>query len=461
MNEGGTQTGLSMGLDPHPMASGLGTRSATRRRFAAASGVTALSAGAAFMTACGAGSPQSATQSAKPATVRYLHYDTGQQVWQESFSQIFSSFAQKYPGSNVEPDIIAGGPLTNIAQKAIASYAGGATYEALYGHFTIISGLLQADVIQPLDAYLSKDKEVKADDYYPAATEKLKGKLYGIAWFTQGKELFYNADMLSTAGAADPRQLEKDGKWTWDALVEIAKKVTQTDGTTTAVYGFNTGFSDPGSFVNSLYAWGADYFTKDYAKPTLDTPQFLTATQFNVDMVAKQKVSGGGNFQQKTLGILLGSGSSTRGWDDQITKPNLFKIEHTMLPKGPAGRACAMANNCVYVGKGTKEPDAAWNFYKHLLSKDVQPQVVQLGGGRYTANKKLKPITLFGFEDPAVYAASAEMNRQTPLIVRQADFQKDWADTWKAMIEGTTGVKDALTQMQDKTALYLKDGCIC
>ena len=29
------------------------------------------------------------------------------------------------------------------------------------------------------------------------------------------------------------------------------------------------------------------------------------------------------------------------------------------------------------------------------------------------------------------------------------------------MIEGTTGGKDALTKMQDKTALYLKHGCIC
>jgi multiple sugar transport system substrate-binding protein len=445
--------------DLYSILCGPAPRGVTRRRFAAAGGGAAL--GAAFVAACGAGASPGSTQSAAPATVRYLHYDTGQQVWQDSFNQIFAGFAQKYPGSKVETDVIAGGPLTGIAQKAIAIYAGGGTYETMYGHFTIISGLLQADIIQPIDPFLSKDKEVKADDYYPAATERMKGKLYGIAWFTQGKELFYNADMLATAGAPSPKQLEKDGKWTWDALLEVAKKVTQTDGTNTTLYGFNTSFSDPGSFVNSLYAWGADFFTKDYSKPTLDTPQFLTATQFNVDMVAKQKVAGGGNFQQKTLGVLLGSGSSTRGWDDQIVKPNLFKIEHTMLPKGPAGRACAMANNCMYVGKGTKVPDAAWNFYKHLLSKDVQPQIAQLGGGRYTANKKLKPITLFGFEDPAVYAASAEMSRATPLIVRQADFQKDWADAWKAMTEGSIGVKDALAQVQDKLTLYLKEGCIC
>ena len=449
-------------MDQNTSVMAVRTRGGATRRRVVGAGLTGLGAGASLLVAaCGTENQPSAGPSLKDATVRYLHYDTGQPVWQENFAKIFDGFAQKYPGARVQPDVIAGGPLTGIAEKAIASYAGGATYEAFYGHFTILSSFLQADIIQPLDGFLGKDREVKADDYFPAAMEKMKGKLYGIAWFTQGKELFYNATMLAEAGAANPRQLEKDGKWTWDALVDVAKKVTKTDGATTTVYGFNTGFTDPGTFVNSLYAWGADFYDKGFTKPAIDTPQFLTATQFAVDMVTKSKVAGGGNFQQKTLGVLLGSGSSTRGWDDQIVKPNLFTIEHTMLPKGPAGRACAMANNCFYLGKGTKIPDAAWAFYKHMLSKDVQPQIAQLGGGRYAANKKLKPVTLFGFEDSAVYEASAAVNRPTPLIVKQTEFQKEWADTWTAMINGTKGVKDALTQMQERTAMWLKEGCIC
>jgi ABC-type glycerol-3-phosphate transport system substrate-binding protein len=51
----------------------------------------------------------------------------------------------------------------------------------------------------------------------------MRGKLYGIAWFTQGKELFYNTTLLSQSGADSPKQLEKDGKWTWDALLDAAK----------------------------------------------------------------------------------------------------------------------------------------------------------------------------------------------------------------------------------------------
>jgi ABC-type glycerol-3-phosphate transport system substrate-binding protein len=425
-----------------------------------------LRAGAAWLAgaglaACGqTATTQSSAPGARPATVRYLHFDTGQQVWQEAWGKIFALFAERYPGSTVETDNVTQS-LTNISEKAIATYAGGGTYDVCYGHFTILSAFLGAGIVEPLDGFLSKDREVRADDYFPSATERKQGKLYGIAWFTQGKELFYNANLLADSGAPLPRQLERDGKWTWDALLDVARKVTRPEGDQIGVYGFNTSYSDPGTFVNSLYAWGADYFDKGITKPTIDTPQFLTATQFAVDMVAKHKVSGGGNFVQGKLGVLLGSGSSTRGWDEQIMRPNLFKIEHTMLPKGPAGRAAAMANNCLYLGKGSKVPEAAWAFYKHLIGKEVQPQIAQLGGGRYTANKRLKPVTLFPFEDAAVYEASAAVNRPTPLIVKQTEFQKDWADAWKDMVEGQRGVKDALAQVQERTAMWLKDGCIC
>jgi ABC-type glycerol-3-phosphate transport system substrate-binding protein len=439
------------------MRATVGGGKATRRRVIGAglAGSTGLAA-----AACGSQQGTPGGQAVKPATVRYLHFDTGQQVWQESWGKIFSGFSAKYPGSSVQTDLVTG-TLPNVAQKAIATYAGGETYEVFYGHFSTLSGVLSANIVEALDGYLSKDKEVKPDDYYPSATERMKGKLYGIAWFTQGKELFYNVDMLTEAGAPLPRQLEKDGKWTWDALLDVAKKVAKTDGTTTTVFGYNMGFSDPGTFIAHLDGWGADWYDKGITKPTIDTSQFLSATQFAVDLVAKHRVSGGGSFPQKTLGILQGSGSSTRGWDDQIMKPNLFKIEHVMLPKGPAGRLVAMANNCLYLGKGSKVPDAAWAFYKYVIGQDAQPQVAQLGGGRYTASKKFKPLTLFPFEDPAVYAASAAINRPTPLIVRQTEFQKDWADSWKAMTDGTKGVKDALTQMQERTAMWLKEGCIC
>src|SRR5207249_1988552 len=131
---------------------------------------------------------------------------------------------------------------------------------------------------------------------------------------------------------------------------------------------------------------------------------------------------------------------------------------------GPTGaRSIAMANNCNYICKGSKAPDATWLFDKHLLSKDVQPFVAGLGGGRYTANKKIKPTVVFPVEDAAVYEASAALSHPTPLIVKQTDLQTEWTAAWKAMTEATRGVKESLTLLQERAAQLLKDGggCIC
>jgi ABC-type glycerol-3-phosphate transport system substrate-binding protein len=143
-------------------------------------------------------------------------------------------------------------------------------------------------------------------------------------------------------------------------------------------------------------------------------------------------------------------------------RQNPFKVEMTMIPKGPAGRAVGLTNNASYVAKGSKAPEAAWLFYKHLIGKDVQPQMARLGGGRYTANKKLKPTVLYPYEDAAVYEASTAISRPMPLIGKQADLDREWRTVWQEMGEGKKGVREGLIQVQDRAVQLLKEGgCIC
>ena len=139
-----------------------------------------------------------------------------------------------------------------------------------------------------------------------------------------------------------------------------------------------------------------------------------------------------------------------------------FKVEMTMIPKGPSGRAVGLTNNASYVAKGAKAPEAAWQFYKWLIGKDVQPQMANLGGGRYTASKRLKPTVLTPYEDLAVYEAAAAVSRPMPLISKQSDLDKEWAAAWKDMTTGQKGVRDGLLQIQERATQLLKDGgCLC
>lgn len=47
-------------------------------------GATAAGSAGLLAAACGGAASQPTAPSVQPATVRYLHFDTGQQVWQDS-----------------------------------------------------------------------------------------------------------------------------------------------------------------------------------------------------------------------------------------------------------------------------------------------------------------------------------------------------------------------------------------
>jgi hypothetical protein len=138
-------------------------KAVTRRRFARglASGLGAACGAA----ACGVGGGESAPPRVKAASVKYLHIDTGQAIWRNTWNTLYTMYAEKFPGLKIEADEVPG-TIPASAEKAIATFAGGGYYDLLYGHFTVLSTYLEANAIQPLDPYIAKDREVKIADFY-------------------------------------------------------------------------------------------------------------------------------------------------------------------------------------------------------------------------------------------------------------------------------------------------------
>ena len=103
---------------PRPMASSTG---ATRRAV-----LGAAPAGAIALAAVGCGGsvePGGTAPQVKPATIRYIHVDTGQQIWQETWAKVFANFEAKYPGVKLQVDNVPG--IAQSSEKAIATGAGG------------------------------------------------------------------------------------------------------------------------------------------------------------------------------------------------------------------------------------------------------------------------------------------------------------------------------------------------
>jgi ABC-type glycerol-3-phosphate transport system substrate-binding protein len=416
--------------------------------------------------------PAEETKAMEPKVVRYLHYTTTQAVWEDNFGQIFDAYRAKFPEVNLEVDPVTGG-FGVLIEKAVASFAGNVPIDMYYGHFSYISQFAQQEMIQPLDPFIAKDGDVSRGDFYDHALEKIAGQIYGIAWFNQGKEFWYNADQVTEAGLTSPAELEADGKWTWDAALEFAQKLTKKEGQNTTRWGFFYAYHSTGWFGHHLKAWGADWWNADISAATMNTPEFAAAVQAAQDLVTKHEVSpristprendAGASFEEETLSARLASGANTRSFQEKImTKDKPFNIGHTMLPEGPGGRKTIQALNANYLSSSAPEADLAWELYKILVGPESDQQIARLGGRRYTASRKQSPVTLWPYEDANVYARMAEISEGAKQIVKQSEVNGVWSQGWKDIEDGARTIQDVQDELQQVATVALEDGgCIC
>lgn len=110
----------------------------------------------------------------------------------------------------------------------------------------------------------------------------LEGDLYGLPADAQSQVMVYNKKMFAAAGVPYPTD-----DWTWDDMLEAAKKLTKPDG---SQYGFsiNPGLTWRGIWVNAA---GGAFHTPDYKKSLINSPGTKEALQWIWDAIWVHKVS--------------------------------------------------------------------------------------------------------------------------------------------------------------------------
>jgi multiple sugar transport system substrate-binding protein len=410
---------------------------------------TAPAAAATKPAAAATTAPAAAPAAAgKEVTLKVSHVTTAQKVWDDTFAAFWKSFTDKNPGIKLD---IENSPFNGFDEKMLTSLAGGADYDIMYGYFQWIPTFAEKSVIRPLEDYLGSDKEVKLADFFPSALERWKGKIYGIAWFHQGWQMWFNDDLLKPSGV-DPRALEKDGKWTWDALQDLARKLTKGDGGA-KLYGYqhNVNYS---ILIIPVWAAGADFWDADVKTSQVNKPEFVDAMQQQVDMTLKDKVTplpaeqaaqGGPGFLNKRVAMTMWGPHAIRGIEEQTDK---IKISQAFLPKGKGPkREAPVATNAYYITNKGKNPDQAWTLYKHFLSAEGQKLIVPLGGGRMPANKNVAPQVAMPYEDPEVYKFTAGILRELPRIGKQAEFEKAFNTAMEEIFTQKKSTKQAMDDL--------------
>jgi multiple sugar transport system substrate-binding protein len=190
--------------------------------------------------------------------------------------------------------------------------------------------------------------------------------------------LYYNKKMFDTAGIAYP-----DASWDWAKLTEVAKQLTLrgANGKTTQ-WGFYTESTDMENYWSEL-VWqnGGDIVSADHKTSLVGSDQAAGGIQFLQDLIWKDKVMPDAAITD-ALGDAFEQGQAAMeangSWLVATHQAAGLDFGIAPLPKGPAGQATSINPTGAVIYKGTKSPDAAWEFVKYLASPAAQTKLMEL-----------------------------------------------------------------------------------
>ena len=350
----------------------------------------------------------------------------------------------------------------------------GSAFDVLNVTFIYSSRWIGAGWFTPLDEYMGDPNRTPAgwapDDFLPGAVAPLKGadgKTYGLPWIA---DVYMAAagrfDLIEQAGLGMPD--------TFDDIVKACEAVNDKDGVKAFVNENHHGWT----WIPYLHGFGGDVFRgpPDDIMPTLDTPEAVAAAEFYARLLREFGPDGvlSYTYDQSLATLKQGRANYTtfnQAWLVQLGDAETSKVASTvnysLMPAGPAGRFPGVASHGWGIPVGSRNKDAAWEFIKWAMSKDMlQRMLTEKGYGSITRLSIIdspefkQKMTVNGHDVAKIYvdtidlAAKGHMKYRTVHVYPQVDRQIDKAI--ELVASGQMSAKEALKQANENAIADLR-----
>lgn len=266
-----------------PLALGAGAALAACQATAPATSGEATSAPAAVETV--AVEPTAA--SSQPVSLLF-YWLTGDMTWVERNEALMKKYMEENPGKTVEQlfppsgmswiekfqAMIAAGEPPDIADTGMDQYS-----------------FADRDVFRDLQPLMDRDG-VDLSDEDPIALKSFhhygKGIQFGYPHSMNSDPIcYFNKNLFDAEGVAYPPQSWSDASWTWEAYIDLAKKMTKdTNGDGKPD---QWGGSAPMYFYNAPYIFGGAWTNDEQTEVWLDKPESIRGFQIYEDAMYKDQ----------------------------------------------------------------------------------------------------------------------------------------------------------------------------
>jgi multiple sugar transport system substrate-binding protein len=350
---------------------------------AAATNTSAPVAAAPTNTSAPAVVPTTAAPSAAQITITYGRHDDV-----AGGAQSVKEFEALYPNIKVEQQMIG-----DFANKEPAMAAAGSLPDVFRSWEAMCLDLARAQQIVVIQPYVDADPNFKPDDFYQNWWNwpVIDGKRYGVPDVIAPHVTMYNVDLFDKKTVDYPN---KDS-FTWDDYVQKALKISDVPnkvwGSETIPVGW-TYWS-----LKLIRQNGGDFFTPDFTKCIIDSPEAIEAIQFWADQLLggkvmpspSQIVDVGGAGDEATL---MAAGKIGMMHDGVWNVNTLIsaKIKFNLVPE-PSKKIRDTITHGAFntIPTTTKDKDSAWKWLDYVCStKGIYNYglVGKFPGGRKSSN---------------------------------------------------------------------------
>ena len=400
------------------MAKWDGTRSLARRTFLK-TGLATFGAGTAAVVAAPRRAPAQVGR-AKPfagTTINVMLFSAPFSQWLADYMPEF----QENTGIKVSYETPAFPVYNQRADLELSTR--GSAYDVLNVTFIYSSRWIGAGWLAPLAEFLSDPNKTPSDwdpaDFLPGAVEPMKDKrggLYGFPWVAE----------VQLAAAARYDLIEKAGfkmPDTCDEMLRMLKAIHDKEG----VKGFVVDNHHGWGWIPYLQGFGGNVFRNppDDLMPTLDTPEAIEAAEWYANVLRTYGPDGilSYTFDQALNTLLQGRANYitfNQAWLVQLGDSKKSKFASTasyaLMPAGPKGRFPGVAAHGIGIPAGSKKKDAAWEFIRWAMSKEMfRRMLTEKGYGAVTRRSVIdtpdfrKAMTINGYDVWDLYLKTVDL----------------------------------------------------
>jgi len=326
--------------------------------------------------------------------------------WEQDI--VIPAFEKEYPDLKINLLII---DQPDIALKREAMIAAGEplhVWSTNWGGDGFASDRARG-LITDLTPLIERDN-VDTSVFIPEVLEiyKSDGKIWGLPFLTTGSYIFYNMKLFDEAGIPYPTTDWDDKSWTWEAAVELGKKLTHDYGDpVNAQYGWiqNRQNIEGPAMIFGKFVWPEGAYDTGFAQSIdLTDPVAIDAYQQHHDLIYVHKVQPdgaatealsqlGGTFQSGKVAMM-----EDGGWGWWIFSTGIDTEAETGFCWGvapiPWGSPDAKERAVIYTdpwvitrGLEGQELDDAWTLVKFLIREDNARAYMQAGNVPPTQKK--------------------------------------------------------------------------